>query len=159
MCRARRLAREPQLFADQWQQRLRRKANRIQLRFDQAFACMHLAHFHKPLQAVDPLAVAPFKGHVIWEICIGCFVVGVSNDPCLWVYHLGVIGIGQASIPLIIPHPAKCRHAALGLVMMLRLGIAPITLNPMLSRSMNVTFCEGAIYPSNAAMASVTFSA
>ena len=111
-----RLAREPQLFADQWQQRLCREANRIQLRFDQAFARMHLAHFHKPLQAVDPLAVAPFKGDVIWEICIGCFVVGVSNDPCLWVYHLGVIGIGQASIPLIIPHPAKCRHAALGLV-------------------------------------------
>ena len=43
--------------------------------------------------------------------------------------------------------------------LMLRLGIAPITLNPMLSRSMKVTFCEGAIYPSPAAIASVTFSA
>ena len=37
-----RLAREPQLFADQWQKRLCREANRIQLRFDQAFARMHL---------------------------------------------------------------------------------------------------------------------
>ena len=74
------LAGEPQVRADQRQQRARGEADRIQLRFDETVAGMDLAVLHQAPPAMDPLRIAPKKAHMQRKGTVHGLVVGIPQN-------------------------------------------------------------------------------
>ena len=114
------LSGEPQLGADERQQRPGRGADGIKLRFDEAVAGVHLAVLHQPLPTLHPLRVAPDKGDVVGEGAVDRLVVGIAKDAACGGDEFGVRGIGQHPVPAVGGDPTGAGHAPFALV----IGIA-----------------------------------
>jgi hypothetical protein len=154
----RRVARVPQVRADERQDRAGREGDGVELRLDEAFARVDLARLHEPAPALDALGVAPVVAHVEGEGLVGDLVVGVAEDASLGVDDRGVRGIVHPALPAVLGQPARRRDAALALVARGAAGLGAHHLHRDPARSTSVQFWLGAMKASPAAMASSTLS-
>ena len=104
---------EPQVLADQRQQRPRGEADGVQLRLDETVAGVYLARLHQALPAVHPLRVPPEETDVVGEGAVDQLVVGIAQDAAHGRPEFRVLGVWQIALPAVLGQPALCRHPPL----------------------------------------------